>query len=177
MSVRRDRLDAVVVGGGVVGTTTALLLADAGLQVALVEASAPPHWEADRPDLRVYAFAPDNAALLDRLGVWAGVAGARAQPYRHMRIWDAAGGGELRFDADAMGRRELGWIVEHGLLADRLTAALAPSGVRTLCPARVEALVQDESGVRLQLEDGRSYRVTMLGHTAGSSVTYFELSL
>jgi len=156
MSVRRDRLDAVVVGGGVVGTTTALALADAGLQVALVEASAPPRWQADRPDLRVYAFAPDNAALLDRLGVWASVAEARAQPYRRMRIWDAAGGGELRFDADAMGRRELGWIVEHGLLADRLTAALAPSGVRTLCPARVESLAQDESGVRLRLEDGRS---------------------
>jgi len=156
MNARRDRLDAVVVGGGVVGTTTALLLADAGLQVALVEASAPPRWQAERPDLRVYAFAPDNAALLDRLGVWTRITGARAQPYRHMRIWDAAGGGELCFDADAMGRRELGWIVEHGLLADHLTAALATSGVRTLCPARVGALAQDESGVRLQLEDGRS---------------------
>ncbi|MFL6592114.1 MAG: FAD-dependent monooxygenase [Luteimonas sp.] len=156
MSARRDRLDAVVVGGGVVGTTTSLLLADAGLRVALVEASAPQRWEAEHPDLRVYAFAPDNAALLNRLGVWAGVTQARVQPYRHMRIWDAAGGGELRFDADAMGRRELGWIVEHGLLADRLSAALASSGVRTLCPARVESLMQDESGVRLQLEDGRS---------------------
>ncbi len=29
----------------------------------------------------------------------------------------------------------------------------------------------------LQLEDGRSYRVTMLGHTAGSTVTYFELTV
>ena len=34
-----------------------------------------------------------------------------AQLYRRMRVWDAAGCGELAFDADAFGRRQLGWIV------------------------------------------------------------------
>lgn len=155
MNRRRTQLDVVVVGGGVVGTTAALSLARLGLQVALVEAASPPRWQAERPDLRVYAFAPDNAASLDRLGVWQGVAASRVQPYRHMRVWDAAGGGELRFDADAMGRRELGWIVEHGLLVDRLSAALPGAGVRVLCPARVDALEHDDDGARLRLEDGR----------------------
>jgi len=156
MNRRRTQLDVAIVGGGVVGTTAALLLADLGLQVALVEAALPPRWQADRPDLRVYAFAPDNAARLEHLGVWRGIVAARVQPYRHMRVWDAAGGGELRFDADAMGRRELGWIVEHGLLVDRLSAALTDAGVRVLCPARVDALEQDDGGVRLRLEDGRT---------------------
>jgi len=156
MNRRRTQLDIAIVGGGVVGTTAALLLADLGLQVALVEAALPSRWQADPPDLRVYAFAPDNAACLDRLGIWQGILAARVQPYRHMRVWDAAGGGELRFDADAMGRRELGWIVEHRLLVDRLSAALPDAGVRVLCPARVDALEQDDDGVRLRLEDGRT---------------------
>ena len=151
---RRVRLDVVIVGGGVVGTVAALALAKLGLDVALIERAEPARWHADRPDLRVYAVAPDNAALLDGFGLWRDIVNARAHPYRRMRVWDAAGGGELDFDADAFGRRELGWIVEHGLLVDRLWAALPAAGVRVHGPARVQGLEQDDAGVRLQLEDG-----------------------
>lgn len=151
---RRNRLDAAIVGGGVVGAACALALSELGLEVALIEAQTPQPWRIDHPDLRVYAFAPDNAALLQRCGVWTAVSAARVQPYRRMRVWDAAGGGELRFDADAFGRNELGWIVEHGLLVDRLWAALSATDVRLHCPARVDALEQLDDGVRLRLDDG-----------------------
>ena len=154
MSARRGRRDVVVVGGGVVGTTAALALAQLGLDVALVEAVEPTRWHPERPDLRVYAFAPDNVALLRELGVWDAIAETRAQPYRRMQVWDAAGGGDLVFDADALGRDELGWIVEHGLLVDRLFAALPTAGVSVHCPARVESLDQDDAGVHLQLDGG-----------------------
>src|SRR5690606_30029654 len=119
-----------------------------------VEAVTPAPWRQDRQDLRVFAFAADNAALLESLGAWDAIRDARVHPYRRMRVWDAAGGGELAFDADAYGRRELGWIVENALLQDRLWAALPRAGVRLHCPARVEALEQDEAGVRLRLDDG-----------------------
>lgn len=150
----RARLDVAVAGGGVVGAACALALAQAGLEVALVEPRPVARWLAERPDLRVYALAPDNAGLLDRLGVWPQVVAARVQPYRRMRVWDAAGGGELAFDAAAMARGELGWIVENDLLVDRLWSALAAAGVQLHCPARVEAMEQDAAGVRLRLEDG-----------------------
>jgi 2-octaprenyl-3-methyl-6-methoxy-1,4-benzoquinol hydroxylase len=134
-------------------------LARRGLEVALVEGAAPAPWRAEAPDLRVYAFAADNAALLQSLpsrdaSVWRDIRAARAQAYRRMRVWDAAGGGELVFDADALGRGELGWIVEHGLLVDRLWAAQSGAGVQLHCPARVEAAEQDADGVRLRLDDG-----------------------
>ncbi|MGN6512017.1 MAG: UbiH/UbiF family hydroxylase [Lysobacteraceae bacterium] len=168
----RGQLDVAVVGAGVVGAACALSLARLGLEVALVEAAEPPHWQAARRDLRVYAFAPDNAALLDGLDAWQDVVAARAQPYRRMRVWDAGGGGELGFDADAFGRRELGWIVEHALLVDRLWARLADAGVRVLCPARVAGLAQDAQGVRLQLDDGErlAARLVVAADGAESSV-------
>lgn len=213
---RRELLDVVVVGAGVVGATAALALARDGLQVALVEAREPARWQAgpvqggpphasaipgspldpgqdlsgqnqpshqpgeyqpDRAparsaqsgalesppgDLRVYAFAPDNAALLDDLGVWRGVCEARAQPYRAMRVWDAAGGGEIVFDADAFGRRELGWIVEHALLVDRLWAALPAAGVQLLCPEQVVALEQGDGDASIELASGRRLRARMV---------------
>ena len=103
---RRGQIDVAVVGGGVVGAACALVLAREGLEVMLVEGREPPRWSPSQPDLRVYAFAPDNAALLDAAGVWDAVRSARAQPYRRMRVWDAAGADELRFDADALGRAQ-----------------------------------------------------------------------
>ncbi|MFT3756319.1 MAG: UbiH/UbiF family hydroxylase [Pseudoxanthomonas sp.] len=154
MNTRRGQRDVVIVGAGVVGTACALALAKQGLDVAIVEGREPSHWSPQHADLRVYAFSPDNAGLLETLGVWPSVRDARAQAYRRMRVWDAAGGGELVFDADALGRAQLGWIIENDLLVDRLWSALSAAGVRVHCPARVEALEQDDAGVRLRLDDG-----------------------
>jgi 2-octaprenyl-3-methyl-6-methoxy-1,4-benzoquinol hydroxylase len=159
---RRDLVDVAIVGAGVVGAAAALALARDGWQVTLVEAREPARWRAEQPDLRVYAFAADNAALLDDLGIWRSIAGARVQPYRGMRVWDAAGGGELRFDADAFGRRELGWIVENALLVDRLWAALPAAGVRVLCPAQLVALEQGEGHAVLELDDGTRLRARLV---------------
>ena len=116
----------------------ALMLAREGLSVALVEPRQPAPWTPEARDLRVYAFALDNARLLEDLGVWRAVRDARVQPYRRMRVWDAAGGDALVFDADTLGQPTLGWIVENALLVDRLWAALPAAGVRLHCPARIE---------------------------------------
>jgi 2-octaprenyl-3-methyl-6-methoxy-1,4-benzoquinol hydroxylase len=151
---RRGPLDVVVAGGGVVGAATALMLAREGLQVALVEPRQPPAWQRTIRDLRVYAFAPDNAALFAELGAWPGVLDSRVQPYRRMQVWDAAGGDALAFDADALGQPQLGWIIENNALVDALWRLLPTAGVRLHCPASIEALEQDGTRVRVGLDDG-----------------------
>ena len=173
---RRGQLDVVVAGGGVVGAAAALVLAREGLQVALVEARRPAPWRRDDPDLRVYAFAPDNAALLDGLDAWAPVLAARAQPYRGMRVWDAGGGDPLVFDADALGQRQLGWIVENGLLVDVLWQRLAAAGVRMHCPARIASLQQEEGGVRVGLDDGSTLEARLAIAADGGASALREMA-
>ncbi len=173
---RRGQWDAVVVGGGVVGGACALALAKEGLQVALVEGREPPPWSAQRPDLRVFAFAADNAALLEGLGVWSQVEAGHACAYRRMRVWDAGGGGDLTFDADTLGRRELGWIVENGLLVDRLWAALPAAGVQVYCPAKVVEMEQDAGSVRLRLDDGRRVEASIAIAADGAESTLRTLA-
>ena len=169
---RRGLRDVAVVGGGVVGAACALALARAGLSVVLVEATPLHPWRADAPDLRVYAIAEDSVRLFDGLGIWSTIRDARAQPYRRMRVWDAGGDGELAFDADALGRRELGWIVEHGLIVDRLWAALPAAGVELRCPATVAALEQDDTRALLRLDDGGRIeaRIAIAADGAGSTL-------
>ncbi len=173
---RRRPLDAVIAGGGVIGATTALMLAREGLSVALVEPKRPPAWTPHARDLRVYAFAPDNGALLGALGVWPAVTDARVQAYRRMRVWDAGGGDALVFDADTLGQPQLGWIVENALLVDRLWAALPAAGVRLHCPARIEALDQDDAGVRLHLDDGLQLQARLAIAADGAQSTLRDLA-
>ena len=173
---RRGRLDAVVAGGGVVGAAAALMLARDGLRVALVEPRRPAPWQRETRDLRVFAFAPDNAALLQDLGAWRRVLAARAQPYRRMQVWDAAGGNPLVFDADTLGQPQLGWIVENGVLVDALWQGLAEAGVRLHCPAQVVSLDQDEGGVRVGLDDGLVLDAGMAIAADGGRSTLRELA-
>lgn len=170
------RADIAIVGGGVVGAACALALAQQGLQVTLIEHSEAPAWQSMDADPRVYAFAPDNAALFESIGVWAAVRDARAYPYRRMRVWDAAGGDELRFDADAFAVKQLGWIVEHALLQDRLWAELRQSNVTVRCPASVVALQQDEESATLELDDGLKVEARIAIAADGGRSTLRELA-
>lgn len=168
--------DAAVVGGGVVGAACALALSQQGLQVTLIEHAEPPAWLSAEADPRVYAFAPDSAALFESLGVWDAVRDARAHPYRRMRVWDAAGGDELRFDADAFAVKQLGWIIEHALLQDRLWTALRRSNVTVRCPARVVALEQGDDSATLELDDGLRVEARIAIAADGGRSTLRELA-
>ncbi|MBN8737196.1 MAG: UbiH/UbiF/VisC/COQ6 family ubiquinone biosynthesis hydroxylase [Xanthomonadales bacterium] len=163
MNARRPALDIAIAGGGMVGAACALALARRGFSVALLEAREPQAWHAGEPeDLRVIALAPSSARLLDGLGVWRGIEAARVSPYAHMRVWDAASGAELAFDATRQGRAQLGWIVENKLVAWTLWNALEAAGVRRVCPAQVESFTQREDRVVLDLAGGEPLSAALL---------------
>ncbi len=154
---RGASLDVAVVGGGMVGAATALTLARAGFDVALIDARVPAPWAAaDEVDLRVVGLAPSSIALLDDIGVWTSIRDARASAYERMEVWDAENGATIRFDAAEEGRDVLGFIVENNLVQASLWQALDKAGVRCIVPAEVVACAVRDDRVQLELADGQA---------------------
>jgi len=74
-------IDVVVVGAGPAGTAAAILLAERGVTVALLDKAGFP-----RPKICGEYLSPEASRILDRLGVLKAVDQAGAQPLRGMRI-------------------------------------------------------------------------------------------
>ena len=90
-------LDAVIVGGGLVGGLTALLLAQGGVQVTVLDAAAILDAESTiaKANPRVLALSQATIHLLKTVGVWDQL--ARQQPYTGMQVWNKNGYGEINF--------------------------------------------------------------------------------
>ncbi|MDX1593729.1 MAG: UbiH/UbiF/VisC/COQ6 family ubiquinone biosynthesis hydroxylase [Gammaproteobacteria bacterium] len=148
------RADVAVVGGGMVGAALATLLAEGGLEVAVIE-PVPPRPPDETLDLRVSAIAPASRTLLAALGAWEPLA-AQACAYTAMEVWDGVGDGRVRFTADEAGVPELGHIVENRAIQHALWLRLGElPGARRLAPARVAGLLVCGATAQLELEDGR----------------------
>lgn len=156
--------DVAIVGGGMVGATLALLLGRQGLRVAVIETgSMTPQWHADRVDSRVSALTEASRQLFDSLGVWERMTNRRATPYTGMAVWDGAGNGEVRFDAQDVMAPTLGHIIENSVITDTLWEALQTIPTVTCMASDSVTLVSEvilpsahESVRSLTLRSGRN---------------------
>ncbi|HJE29715.1 MAG TPA: NAD(P)-binding protein, partial [Pseudomonas nitrititolerans] len=108
--------DLIIVGAGMVGSTLALALQDAGLKIVLIDAGplqAQPFAAEDAFEPRVSALSAASQRILERVGAWSGIAGRRASPYGEMQVWDGSGTGHIHFTAASVHAEVLGHIVEN----------------------------------------------------------------
>ncbi|MDT8426675.1 MAG: UbiH/UbiF/VisC/COQ6 family ubiquinone biosynthesis hydroxylase [Methyloprofundus sp.] len=146
----------IIVGGGIVGATAACALAQAGVDVALLDARNPARtWPADPIDIRVSALTRASQNILRAVGAWDAMEQRGIGAYDHMHVWDADSAGVLHFDAADTEFPELGHIVENRVtvasLWDQLD--LLPSAT-ILCPAIVEDLQLSADSAQITLSDG-----------------------
>ena len=132
--------DAAVVGGGVVGTATALALANAGRRTVLIERSAPRRLRGALGfDVRSVALTPASVRFLEGL---ASVEAAGFTAIEEMRVWECDGAARLRFRTG----EPLAWVVENSALVDALWRAA--QGKLDMVTATVTGLKGDTGGLR-----------------------------
>ena len=113
-------LDVVIIGGGLVGGLTALLLAQGGVQPTVLDAA--PILDADKTlrvaNPRVLALSQATIHLLKTVGVWENL--VRQQPYTGMQVWNKNGYGEINFGQSSEKtpsvEQALGSMVEPSIL-------------------------------------------------------------
>ena len=159
--------DVIVVGGGMVGMTTALALAPSGLEILVLDNNPlTPNQLIDKVareqdegyDPRVSALTCASQTLLQRVGAWPFIQSMRLSPYTDMDVWDGEGSGHIHFSSDTLHEPHLGHIVENRVTVAALyQAAIAVDNVEIITGAAVTQLsdVDAATGCRtLQCADG-----------------------
>ncbi len=148
-----EHYDVIVIGGGMVGATLAVALAEQStLNIAVIEAyPLKTITEHDVPDLRVSALTRASEILLKNSGVWPQLITSRISPFTDMKVWETSDSA-LHFDSADIGEPLLGNIVENRNLQQACIRRGAElSNIDLLCPAKPTSLVDNT----LTLEDGR----------------------
>ena len=163
-----DRFEVVIAGAGMTGATLALALAQAGVEVAVVDALAAEVQAAPEFDGRASAVAYGNLRQWRALGVAAALE-PWAQPIRSILVSDGAAPGAasrargpafLAFDsaeiADRNGGEPLAWMIENRRIRAALNGALSEAGVALFAPVGVDRVEVGPGEATVRLADGRS---------------------
>jgi len=157
--------DVVVGGGGMVGITLALALAQGGLKVVVADPMPQAALLDAKFDGRVSALAYASVRMYQALGVWPDLE-ADAQPINDILVTDAkldreASPFSLHFDHREIGE-PLGRIVENRHIRAALyKAANADANIELVSPAAMTALSQEGAHIVATLSNGQSVRARL----------------
>ena len=160
MSGKSDMIviDAIIIGGGLIGPALALALARAGFRVTVLDRVAAKRRAKPDFDGRAYAVALGSARLLQALGVWDAVED-QAEPIRDIHVSEGVPEGLplLHFDPRELDEGRVGWIVEDRWLRGALLAAMAAAdGITQMAPVEVAGVDYGNAGATVRLADGRA---------------------
>lgn len=164
---RVERVDLVVVGGGLAGLTLAIAVAGAGLRVVVIERGSLEATTAPGFDGRVTAVAPASRRLLDSIGAWAAMA-SEAQPILDIAVMEGVAPAAVHYDHRALGREPLGHIVENRTIREGLLArARAIDTLELVAPATVVDVVRTGEGAFVTLACGRVVETALVAACDG----------
>ncbi len=162
--------DVLVVGGGMVGLTAAVALAQAGFAVIALDRAAPEAQLDAGFDGRVSAVAAGSRRALEGIGLWNHVLaqGHVAEPIRDIRVSDGDSLAFVHYDSRALAKKDeaaepFGHIVENRVIRAALAARLAElPNLTLLAPAELASVVNETAHAVATLADGRVIRASLV---------------
>jgi len=160
----RHQTDIIINGGGMVGLTTALALAQSNLSIVVLDNrpwSLPPADEGT--DLRVSAITRGSQNIFRNLGCWDNIKALGVSRYEKMHVWDASGSGAISFDAADLAEPDLGHIIENKNIRAGIWQTLKNyKNVTLIAPVKATKVLWDDKGGLINLDNGDSWRGKLL---------------
>lgn len=155
MSAVNNTYDIIIVGGGLVGSSLAALLAQSSitqsLRIAVIDGGDAPAALTDTDELsrgdcfdknidknmqafdpRVVALTHASQHLFSQLGLWEKIIQQRACSYTDMQVWDNDGTASIHFCAQDIQQADLGCIVENTILQRAVLSFLGEGDQQSL---------------------------------------------
>ena len=158
-----NQSEVIIIGGGIVGVTTACALALEGVSVALVEARAPLSARPKTRAPRLFAITRASEQIFRSLGIWEAIAAQDVCAFTDMEVWDADGSGVMHFDCAELAEPCLGYIIEPRVIHSALMSRLDELDRITLfCPNSFQDIRIGDSQADVQLDDGQMLSAALL---------------
>ncbi|MCG5501029.1 2-octaprenyl-6-methoxyphenyl hydroxylase [Ectothiorhodospira lacustris] len=148
--MQNSDFDILIAGGGMVGATLGLGLADSGYRVGIIEAQPPGVPGQPSYDERATALSWSSRCILERLGLWAELA-PHAAPIGHIHVSQMGYFGSVRLDHREEGVEALGYVIVNRVLGQVLQTALAAAPVTLMTPARVTGYTSHDDHLAVQV--------------------------
>ena len=164
------QVQVCIVGGGCVGLTLALGLAEANISVAVLDAAPTQASPSDDYGLRVSALSIASQTLLEQLNVWPHIIAERACAYTHMDVRDADSFGKIAFNNEQLELEHLGHIVENDIIRFALIKELEQqSNATVMFDTEYQQIHQSESDVFINLKTGEPIIAKLLVAADGAN--------
>jgi len=148
-----QKFDVIIVGGGMVGLTTALAIrAQSNLTVAVIDTAAPAALS-DQAETRVSAINLASQHIFENLNVWSAIQNKRLKAYQQMHVWDKQGFASLNFDQHSVKQAQLGWIIENSVIRQSLWQQVEQTSGITLITEKLATIAEGDSEVFVSFEN------------------------
>ena len=174
---RQDaHFDVAIVGGGMVGISLALLLAEQqGLKILLIESQSMAVQSATQPtysprfDARSTALSRASRKIYQSVGLWDRLQ-LHLSDITQIHVSDRGHGGLTRMTADDADVEALGYVVENRWLGSVLLEHLNQSKVEVHMNSEVAELKPLSSGMQMHLKGGDSSNSELENHLVEASL-------
>lgn len=161
--VGASEMDVIVVGGGLVGGTLGIALAQHGFKVAVIDREAPNDLLKPDVDGRTTAVSYGSKLIFERLNIWDNVSDA-AEPILGIRVFEQGSPWAVYYDHRDMGAAPMGYIVENRALRQGIfhRAAELSGQLTWVAPAKVTRAERKPERVEVDLDNGQALRASLL---------------